>query len=108
MKHTWLLWVAFWISMAAGCVDQQSLTQEEMENQNRADAVVSAVLFENDLDEAASYNIRKDGFVVIKFADSVPFEKYNHVVGVLRTNPAISGLRAEQAGREVCPITSYR
>ena len=108
MKKSWLLWVAFLAVIAGGCVDQQSLTQEELENQNRVDAIVSGVLFENELDEAASYNIHKDGFVVIKFGESVPFDKYNHVVGLLRSNKEINGLRAEQGGREVCPITGHR
>ncbi|MEJ2609331.1 MAG: hypothetical protein P8179_04385 [Candidatus Thiodiazotropha sp.] len=108
MKKSWLLWVIISAAVSGGCADQQSLTQKEMENQNRVDAIVSGVLFENDLDEAASYNIHKDGFVVIKFAESVPFDKYNHIVGILRSNKEISGLRAEQGGKEVCPISGYR
>ena len=94
--------------LLSGCVDQNSLTKEQIEIQNRADAVVSGVLFENELDETASYNVRKDGFLVIKFANSVPAEKYTRVVEILRSSEEINGVRAEQGGREVCKLTGYR
>lgn len=104
--------ILFCLSLAAfalnGCVDQQSLSEEEIANQNRVDAIVTNVLFENELDEAASYNIHKDGFLVIKFSETVPFEKYNHVVETLRSNEQINGVRAEQGGREVCPVSGLR
>jgi hypothetical protein len=80
------------------------LTQDEIENQNKASAVVSEVLFEHDLSDSASYNIRKDGYVVIIFDDNVSDKNYTEVVRLLRTNVDIKGIRAEQFGVEVCGL----
>ena len=100
--------VLLFLFLLAGCVDQQALTQKEIETQNRVDAIVSGLLFENELDEQASYNVRKDGFLVVKFSDSVTSDKYTEIVDTLRSNPEINGVRAEQSGREVCPIRGFR
>ena len=100
--------ILFCLSFLTGCTSQQSLTQEEMAIQNRADAVVSNLLFEEELDQAASYNVHKDGYVVIKFAKSVPSGTYTRVVEMLGSSPGIRGVRAEQGGREVCKLTGYR
>ncbi len=109
MKSRGYLWIAlFMIVVVSGCANQHSLTKEELANQSRVDAMVSSTLFENELDEEASYNIHRDGFVMIRFAETVPFEKYNHVVDILRSNKSIKGVRAEQSGREVCPIKALR
>jgi hypothetical protein len=109
-RHQYLcLWVGLLVILAGGgCTSQQSLSKEEQANQSRVDSLVSSVLFDNELDEEASYNIHRDGYIVIKFAESVPFAKYNHVVDVLRSNKTIKGLRAEQSGKEVCPIKTLR
>lgn len=88
----------------SGCAGSNVVTKEEIEIQNKADVVVSGVLFDNDVDNSASYNIRKSGLVVIKFDDSVPKHTYTEVVNVLRSNSAITGVRAEQGGMEVCPL----
>ncbi|GMR05651.1 MAG: hypothetical protein BMS9Abin25_0226 [Gammaproteobacteria bacterium] len=88
-----------------GCMSDKVLTQDEVENQNKAADVVSSVLFENDLDELASYNIRKDGYVVIMFDDTVSEKKYAEVVRLLRSSADIKGVRAEQFGAEVCGIS---
>lgn len=87
-----------------GCVARNAVTKEEIEKQNKADAIVSGVLFEHELDSTASYNVRKNGFVVIKFDESVPSQKYTEVVNLLRENSNINGVMAEQSGREVCPL----
>ena len=62
------------------------------------------ILFDNDLDNAASYNIRKNGYVVIKFDSSVPEIKYTEVVNLLRSSKRLNGVFAEQSGVEVCPL----
>ena len=100
-----LLLLIFSFLFFAGCADQNSLTQEEIQIQSKADAVVSGVLFEKELDEKASYNVHKDGFVVIKFDKSVSSKKYTEIVNYLRSSSEINGVRAEQSGREVCPIS---
>lgn len=102
-------WLAAAIALLlAGCVGNDSLTREEMGIQNRADAVVSQLLFERELDTTASYNVHKDGFVVIKFDASVPPARYTEIVDTLRASPDIRGVRAEQSGREVCPLQPFR
>ena len=92
------------LGLVTGCVDNNVVTKAEIETQNRADAVVSGLLFEKSLDNSASYKIRKDGFVVIKFDESVSEHTYSEIVNSLRTSPEITGVRAEQSGREVCPL----
>ena len=88
----------------AGCVTDEVLSEDELENQNRASAAVSSILFEHDLDDSASYNIRKNGYVIIIFDDTVSDEKYTAIVNLLRSNTAIKGVRAEQFGVEVCGL----
>ena len=95
-------------SMLSACVDKDSLTGAEIERQNRADAFVAGVLFDHGLDDSASYNVHKDGFVVVRFAPSVAIDDYTRVVNIMRASPDLGGVRAEQGGREVCRLTGYR
>lgn len=88
--------------LLASCASDQVISQEEMRIQNAAATEVTNVLFEKDMDTVASYNVRRDGYVVIKFDQSVPFAQYNDVVQTLRAKKAISGVYAEQGGIEVC------
>jgi hypothetical protein len=92
------------LGLVTGCAANNVVTKEEIETQNRADAVVSGLLFDNNLDNAASYNIRKNGFVVINFDESVAERTYTEIVHSLRSSPEITGVKAEQSGREVCPL----
>ena len=92
------------VFVVTACVDQNTLTKEEMIKQSQADAFVSGVLFESDMDGLASYNIRKDGFVVIKFDESIKSKDYTEVVETLRSSEELTGVRAEQGGREVCKL----
>lgn len=86
----------------AGCNSNQTLSEQERAVQAAADEQVALTLFDADLDRAASYNVHKDGFVVIRFKREVAADAYTDVVDRLRSNPRISGVRAEQGGREVC------
>lgn len=90
--------------LLSGCTSGNVVTKEEINRQNKADAVVSGILFDKDLDNSASYNIRRNGLVVIKFDDSVSSQTYTEVVDLLRSSAEIHGVRAEQGGREVCPL----
>ncbi len=92
------------ITNLLGCTNDNVLTKEEVENQNKSSEIVTGILFDNDLDESASYNIRKDGYVVIQFDSSVSENKYTNVVNQLRSNHLITGVWAEQSGVEVCPL----
>ena len=85
-----------------GCSANNVLTKEEMKVQSKSDAIVSGVLFGNNLSEKASYNIRKNGFVAIKFSETVSKTNYTKIVNFLRLNSAINGVYAEQSGQEVC------
>lgn len=88
--------------LLTGCASDQVISQEEMRIQNAAATEVTHVLFEKDMDTLASYNVRRDGYVVIKFDQSVSFAHYNDVVQTLRGKKSISGVYAEQGGKEVC------
>jgi len=101
-KKTFLMFVI--VGNIFGCTADNVLTKEEVENQNKSSEIVTGILFENDLDESASYNIRKDGYVVIKFDSSVSEKTYTEIVNQLRSSPAIVGVWAEQSGVEVCPL----
>ena len=90
-----LLWLT-------GCASDQVISQEEIRVQDAAATEVTNVLFEKDMDTLASYNVRRDGYVVIKFDQSVSFAQYNDVVETLRSKKAISGVYAEQGGTQVC------
>ena len=91
-------------SLLTGCGANNVISEKEMATQNKADAVVTQVLFEHDLNTNASYNIRKDGLVVIHFDKSVAKPTYTSVVELLRANPDIHGVQAEQEGIVVCPL----
>ena len=98
------LFVIFFTLALMACVDQNTLTREEIVKQSKADAFVSGVLFERDMDAQASFNVRKDGFVVIKFDESISSKDYTKVVEILRSSNELAGVRAEQGGREVCKL----
>jgi len=98
------LFVIFFTLALMACVDQNTLTRKEIVKQSKADAFVSGVLFESDMDTQASYNTRKDGFVVIKFDESLTSKEYTGIVDTLRSSNELSGVRAEQGGREVCKL----
>ena len=107
MKHTRQLFFVLSllvISFLSGCASDQIISQEEMRVQDAAAAEVANVLFEKEMDNLASYNVRRDGYVVIKFDQSVSFDKYNDVVQVLRNKKAITGVYAEQGGKQVCRL----
>lgn len=88
----------------SGCVSQDVLTPEQIQKQNRADSVVANTLFDRNLTDLASYNVRPDGGVVIQFHESVQYRVYNGAVQALRSSNEISSVYAEQGGREVCPL----
>lgn len=90
--------------MLSGCSADNVVTKKQIARQNKVDVIVSNLLFDNELDETASYKVRKDGLVVIKFDKTVSEEKYTKVVNLLRSNSSISGVSAEQSGKEVCSL----
>ena len=102
MHHFFTLTSLIALLLLTGCASDQVISQEEMRIQDAAATEVTNVLFEKDMDSLASYNVRRDGYVVIKFDQSVSFAQYNDVVETLRGKKAISGVYAEQGGKQVC------
>ena len=103
MKFQHLLLITSFILLSA-CAETNVLTKKEMETQSKADAVVAGALFDNDLNEQASYNISKKGSVTIKFTEAVKSKDYTKIVNLLRSNTSINGVYAEQSGNEVCGL----
>jgi len=103
-RHRLTLLSLLAILCLSGCVSDQVISQDEMRIQDASAAAVANVLFEKEMDNLASYNVRRDGYVVIKFDQSVSFEKYNEVVQTLRSKQGISGVYAEQGGKQVCRL----
>lgn len=95
------------VLMLCACQSNE-LTQEEIEIQNKADSEVAALLFDYELDKHASYNVHKDGSVIIKFDRKVSKETYTSIVEKLRDSSAIKSIYATQGGQEVCPLNSIR
>jgi hypothetical protein len=92
------------IVFLAGCSSPNVLSEKEKETQDAASDAVSGLLFENELDTLASYNVRKNGYVVIKFHESVKQNTYTNIVAQLRKTTGIRGVYAEQGGKEVCAL----
>jgi hypothetical protein len=103
------LWLIFAVALGlGGCVNSNEVTPAQMATMDAADRAVSTALFDAEVDASTSYNVRKDGFVVIYFAKEVPSGVYNRVVARLRSDDRITGVRAEQGGREVCILSRSR
>jgi hypothetical protein len=104
MKNHVIVFLFTALFLLTSCAGQTALTQAERSRQQAADYAVATILFENELGGNASYNVHSDASVVILFDESVSFSDYTRVVGQMRSEPEISSVRAEQAGREVCPL----
>jgi outer membrane murein-binding lipoprotein Lpp len=102
MQGTFVFLFVLATSFLTGCASDQVISQEEMRVQDAAATEVANVLFDAKMDSLASYNVRRDGYVVIKFDQSVTFADYNNVVQILRDKKAINGVYAEQGGKQVC------
>ncbi|MBN4079017.1 hypothetical protein JYT26_00085 [Beggiatoa alba] len=104
MKLFFAFATLLYITVLTGCSSPNILTEQEIKTQNDADSVVAELLFEKELNVTTSYNVRKNGFVVIRFDKSVPKKIYTEVVHRLRENTKVSGVFAEQEGTEVCRL----
>lgn len=93
------------LTLLAACSSEDVLTEEERRIQDAADGQVALVLFGHNLTAMASYKVRKNGSVVIKFDKSVPAKKYQKVVQSLRASSSIKSVYAEQEGKEVCTLS---
>ena len=102
MQGTFILISVLAASFLSSCASDQVISREEMRVQDAAATEVANVLFDKEMDNLASYNVRRDGYVVIKFDKSVTFADYNAVVQTLRAKKTIHGVYAEQGGVQVC------
>ena len=91
----------------AGC-QSNTVSSEQRALMDAADRAVSEALFDAEVDASTSYNVHKDGFVVIRFGGGVPSDVYTSVVAQLRADERINGVKAEQGGREVCILSHGR
>ena len=92
------------LGLLSGCASDDILTKKEMAVQSKADTIVANTLFDNDMNDKASYNISKSGAVTIKFSESVSQKNYTKIVNLLRSNKSVDAVYAEQSGNEVCGI----
>lgn len=104
MHHNRMLVTGLIFAVISACSSQEYLTNKEVENQNQASLAITGTLFDNDIDETATYSIDKEGHVDISFDKSVSEETYTKVVTELRKNPLINGVWASQGGVQVCPL----
>lgn len=108
MKYILTIILSVLILSLSACVDDNTLTAEQIKIQQKATDVVAQVLFEYEIDTRASYNVRKNGFVVIKFNKDIPFDVYNAAVADLRASRHITGVDAWQGGRNVCVLSQIQ
>lgn len=90
--------------LMTGCNSQQVLTEQEKRIQAQAESAVAEMLFEANMDTQASYNVRKNGHVEIKFTPQVSLLDYTLMVKKLRQDSRITSVYATQSGSEVCPL----
>jgi len=69
---------------------------EEVED--KTNAAIANILFENDADEFVSYSIRSDGWLDVTFASNTPDPIYSKILNKLETNPDIKGVLAGRNG----------
>lgn len=91
--------------LLSNCAGQNELTKEEIIIQQKATDALTQILFEYDLDEDASFQVEKNGFVHLRIQGLVAINTYTKAVEALRAHKNINGVRAEQGGVEICPAT---
>ena len=72
------------------------------EVEDRADAAVAAVLFENDADRLVTYFVQPGGKVSIVFSGNTPDALYLRVMRQLRRHPDVPGVSGERGFIERC------
>ncbi len=66
--------------------------------ESKANAAVSAILFEEDADEFTSFRIDGKGFLNVTFASNTPDEVYSRILNKLQNHPDIRGVLAGKGG----------
>lgn len=90
--------------LMVSCSNQEVLTEKERAKQLSIDNLVSETLFQNNLEEDASYHIDGKGHVQINFEPLVPTSLSDRIVHQLRAEPLIKSVTAKQNGQTICPL----
>lgn len=87
------------------CVGQNELSPEEVIIQQKAANALTAILFEYEFDENATYEVEKNGFVNLRIEGFVRVNVYTKAIEALRNHKDIKGVYATQGSKEICPLT---
>jgi len=102
-----ILSLFFIILLLASCsTNSNELTKEEVLIQQKATNALTEILFEHELDEKSSFEVKKDGFVNLRIQGLVAIKTYTKAIKALRTHKDIKGVHAKKGGVEVCPLTT--
>ncbi|MCB1866825.1 MAG: hypothetical protein KDG50_15520 [Chromatiales bacterium] len=77
------------------------------EADTRAEAAVSAILFDNDADTLASFKVTRGGHVDITFSGNMPEDRYNHIMKQLRESADISGVLGSRGQALRCGVNQF-
>ncbi len=87
------------------CAGKNELTPEEIIIQQNATNALTDILFEYELDENASFEVEKSGYVQLRIEGLVSVKTYTQAIDAMRAHKDINGVNAKQGGKEICPLT---
>ncbi|WP_319557682.1 hypothetical protein [Thiomicrorhabdus sp.] len=90
--------------LLSSCATQETLTPQQVQQQQQIDGIIADTLFDAGLNEKASYEVTKEGDVTLLFTSDVSEKQYTEVVNQLRSDPRIPSIYAEQDNKQVCPL----
>lgn len=97
--------VLLFMILLSSCAGRNVLTEDEVILQQKATNALTSILFEYELDENASFEVMKNGFVNLRIQGFVSVKTYTKAIEELRAHKDIDGVFATQGGVEVCPNT---
>lgn len=78
----------------SNCSKKNELTPQEIIIQQNATNAVTDILFEYELDEQASFEIEKNGFVNLRIEGLVSIDTYTNAINMMRNHKDIDGVYA--------------
>jgi len=97
--------IIFLLLVLSNCSGKNELTPEEIVIQQKATNALTDILFEYELDEYASYEVEKSGYVQLRIEGLVSINTYTKAITAMREHKDIDGVNAKQGGKEICPLT---
>jgi YbbR domain-containing protein len=92
----------------ASCsTNTNEVSKEEMLLQEKATNALTEILFDHELDEKSSFEVKEDGFVNLRIQGLVAIKTYTKAIKALRAHKDIKGVHAKKGGVEVCPLTTF-